>query len=389
MLITMIIVVAMLMMIFVTVYHFTKADLNRKSDAMLRELTQSVQKSPGINRPNRDVGLPYFIVKIYLNGDMHIVGYTSYDLTDDAFLQEVIQQVYRAGTRSGKLPEYSLLYSTVNAMGTQSLIFLDISSHANTLTTLMQSCALIGAGAILVFLIISFLLAKWAIKPVQTAWDQQKQFISDASHELKTPLTVIMSNAELLQNDPENREQLTQSIVTMSQRMRILVERMLELARSDNGRSKMQFERLELSQLIETAVLPFEALLFEKELLLDIAVEPGIWCRGSAEHLQQMLGVLLDNAGKYGSRGTVTVTLCRSSADSCVLRVANPGTPIGKEEQSKIFDRFYRGDAARSEGGSFGLGLPIAKGIVEAHKGKIWVESNPTGNCFCVQLPTA
>lgn len=355
---------------------------------MLHQLTQSVQKNPGLNRPNRDVGLPYFIIKVYLNGDMHIVGYTSYDLTDDVFLQGLIQQVYRDGVRSGMLQEYGLLYSTVSAMGTQNLIFLDVSSHTNTLTTLVQSCVLIGLGAILIFVLISILLARWAVKPVQTAWDQQKQFISDASHELKTPLTVIMSNAELLQSDPEDRLQLTQSIVTMSQRMRVLVERMLELARSDNGQLKMQFEKLDLSQLVEAAALPFEALLFEKEKLLEIAVEPGITMNGSAEHLQQMIGVLLDNAGKYGDPGTVTVSLCRNGVDSVILRIANPGTPIPKEQQSKIFDRFYRGDAARTESGSFGLGLPIAKSITEAHKGKIWVESNLTGNCFCVQLPT-
>jgi len=84
----------------------------------------------------------------------------------------------------------------------------------------------------------------------------------------------------------------------------------------------------------------------------------------------------------------VTVTLRRNGGDSCILSVANPGKPIDKQQQSKIFDRFYRGDTARSDGGSFGLGLTIAKTIAESHKGKIWVQSNPTGNCFFVQLPT-
>ena len=205
---------------------------------------------------------------------------------------------------------------------------------------------------------------------------------------METPLTVIMSNAELLQGEPENKDQLTESILTMSQRMRALVEGMLELARSDNGQMKMQTEPLDLSQLVETAVLPFEPVLFERQLLLETMVEPGIRVNGSKEHLQRALGVLLDNAAKYATPGTVTVALRRSGADSCILTVANPGTPIGKDQQSKIFDRFYRGDTARSEGGSFGLGLPIAKTIVESHKGKIWVQSNPTGNCFCIQLST-
>jgi len=387
-LITMTIVVAMLMTIFITVYHFTKSDLNRQSSTMLRELTQSVQKAGGMTRPNREVSLPYFIINIHLNGDVHFVGYTSYDLNDNALLQDLIQKVYRSEERSGTLSEYELLYSTVSGMGTQSIVFLDVSSHGDTLSSLIQICGLIGLGAILVFLVMSILLAKWAVKPVQTAWDQQKQFISDASHELKTPLTVIMSNAELLQTEPENQPQLTQSILTMSQRMRALVEGMLELARSDNGQSKMQLEPLDFSRLVETAVLPFEPVLFERQQLLETAAESEIKVRGSQEHLQRVLGVLLDNAAKYGTPGTVTVTLRRSGADSCILSVANPGIPIEKQQQSKIFDRFYRGDTARTEGGSFGLGLPIAKTIVENHKGKIWVQSNPTGNCFCIQLPT-
>ena len=385
-LITMSIVVVMLMSIFLTVYHFTKADLTRQSRDMLQQLTVSVERSAFLGRPGRDVGLPYFVLRIHSNGDMFYVGNSSYDLSDDAFLQGLIQKVHSTGRVSGELPEYHLIYNTVNAMGSRSVIFLDVSSYENTLKTLLQSCALIGMGAILVFLFVSFLLAKWAVKPVQTAWDQQKQFLSDASHELKTPLTVILGNAEMLQSNPEN-QQLIQSIVTMSHRMRTLVEGMLELARNDNGQVRMIPEVLDLSALVGEALLPFEPILFERQLLLRSQIQPDIHIKGSATHLQQLLGILLDNAAKYGTPGVVTVSLQKSGGDNCVLCVTNPGRPIEKQEIGKIFDRFYRGDAARTEGGSFGLGLPIAKSIAENHKGKIWAKAEPDGNSFCVQLP--
>lgn len=385
-LITMSIVVVMLMSIFLTVYHFTKADLTRQSRDMLQQLTVSVERSAFLGRPGRDVGLPYFVLRIHSNGDMFYVGNSSYDLSDDAFLQGLIQKVHSTGRGSGELPEYHLIYNTVNAMGSRSVIFLDVSSYENTLKTLLQSCALIGMGAILVLLFVSFLLAKWAVKPVQTAWDQQKQFLSDASHELKTPLTVILGNAEMLQSNPEN-QQLIQSIVTMSHRMRTLVEGMLELARNDNGQVRMIPEALNLSALVEEALLPFEPILFERQLLLRAQIQPDIHIKGSATHLQQLLGILLDNAAKYGTPGVVTVSLQKSGGDNCVLCVTNPGRPIEKQEMGKIFDRFYRGDAARTEGGSFGLGLPIAKSIAENHKGKIWAKAEPAGNSFCVQLP--
>ena len=389
-LINMSIVIAMLLAIFATVYHFTKTDLQRQANSMLQSLAQSARQPNGPRTSKREVQLPYFIIQVHLNGDLHVSGYTSYDLTDEAFLQELVQKVYSLNTNEGTLPEYSLRYKTVPAMGVQKLIFLDISSHETTLSSLLQGSILIGLASIIVFLAISFWLARWAIKPVEKAWAQQIQFVSDASHELKTPLTVILGNAEMLQNPdycPETKLQFAENIVTMSHRMRSLVEGLLELARADNGRIQQAFEKLNMSQLTEDALLPFEPLLFEKDLTLECSIEPGILLNGSATHLQQLLGILLDNAGKYACPGIVTVKLYRQGR-SCILSVANPGEPIPEQELKRIFDRFYRTDTARTGNGSFGLGLSIAKSIAEQHKGKIWAQSNQTGNCFFVQLPT-
>lgn len=389
-LINMGIVVAMLLAIFATVYHFTKADLNDQADAMLQSLAQSARQSGGFRDPGREVQLPYFIIQVYLNGDMYVSGRSYHDLTNEAFLQALVKQVYLTNSSEGAFPEYALRYAVVSSMGMQQLIFLDTSSQDAALSTLVQGCALIGVVSMVAFLVISILLARWAIKPVEKAWEQQRQFISDASHELKTPLTVIVSNAELLQSPdyaPETKAQFVGSIVTSAHRMRTLVEGLLELARADNGRIRQAFEMLDLSRLTEDALLPFEPVLFEKGLTLESSIEPGIILKGSVAHLQQLVGILLDNAGKYASPGIVAVTLCRQGRNSCLLSVANPGEPIPKEELEKIFDRFYRTDTARTGIGSFGLGLSIAKSITQNHNGKIWAQSNQTGNCFHVQLP--
>ena len=389
-LINMSIVVAMLLVIFATVYHFTKTDLDKQGDSMLQSLSQSARQPNGLRDPGREIQLPYFIIQVHLNGDLYVSGHTYHDLTDEAFLQALVKQVYLINTPEGELPEYALRYKVVSSLGTQKLIFLDISSQAAALEALIQGCALIAIASIMAFLVISILLARWAIKPVEKAWEQQRQFVSDASHELKTPLTVIMSNAELLQSPdyaPESKAQFLDSIVTMSHRMRTLVEGLLELARADTGRIQQGFEQLDMSQLTQDALLPFEPVLFEKGLTLECSIQPGIFLKGSAAHLQQLLGNLLDNAGKYASPGVVTVTLRRQGRSSCLLTVANPGNPIANEELEKIFDRFYRTDTARTGNGSFGLGLSIAKSIAENHNGKIWAHSNETGNCFYVQLP--
>lgn len=390
-LINMCIVVAMLLVIFATVYHFTKSDLDNQADAMFQTISQNMRQPGSRFEPGKKAQLPHFVLQINRLGEIYASGYTYHDLTDETFLQDLVKQVYHAGSQDGKIPEYALRYHWDQSIsGLQTIMFVDISSQNAALTALVQGSVLIGIASVLVFLLISIILAFWAVKPVEKAWAQQRQFVSDASHELKTPLSVIMSNAELLQDpdyDPQSKVQFADSIVTMSYRMRELVEGLLELARADNGQTQKSFQRLALSQLVEEALLPFEPVLYEKQLTLESSIEQGIFLTGSAAHLQQVLGILLDNAGKYATPGVITVKLQRQSRNSCLLSVANPGEPIPETELEKIFDRFYRADTARTGNGSFGLGLSIAKSIVDNHKGKIWAQSNQTGNCFYVQLP--
>ena len=224
------------------------------------------------------------------------------------------------------------------------------------------------------------------------AWRQQRQFVADASHELKTPLTVITTNAELLQLPDCNeadKARCSSSILAMSRQMRSLVERLLELARADCEQSQMTFARLDYSALIELALLPFEPVFFEKGLLLSGQIQPNIQVNGSAPHLQQVIDILLDNAQKYSvSPGTVEVKLQQNGRHHCLLSVSNPGGPISKEDLKQIFKRFYRLDPARTGDGSFGLGLSIAESIIAEHRGRIWAESGDGRVTFLIELPT-
>lgn len=384
-LVNMIIVTCMLLVIFGLVFQYTKAELDSEGDATLQSLIQGTQ------RPDSHGGkLPYFILQISIHGNVSVSGSSYYDLEDKAFIQELIQYVYTAGDSEGYIAKYDLRYAAIAGMFSQTVIFVDVSGHAAALNSLVQSCILVGVVALAAFFVISVLLARWAVRPVEKAWQQQKQFVSDASHELKTPLTVIMSNAELLQSpefEPENKKQFAESILVMTRQMRNLVEGMLELVRADNGQVKKSFETLDLSKEVCDTLLPFEPLFFEKGLLLESDIRPEIFVRGSQSHLRQVLEILLDNAAKYSAKGIVTVQLQLQGKSHCLLTVSNPGTPIAREDLQKIFERFYRADEARSRTGSFGLGLPIARSIVQEHGGKIWAESNETGNRFCVLLP--
>ena len=384
--INMAIVTAMLAVVFSLICYFTAADLSSQSENILRSLLQSTPTpSQGQNMP-----LPYFIIQINSWGEAIASGVTSYNLYDEDFLNDVLDEVYDQKDNAGYLEDYPLRYQKITIHNVQKIAFVDISSHRATLISLIYTSILIAVSSLLAFLVISFLLAQWAVAPVAKAWKQQRQFVSDASHELKTPLTVIISNAELLQN-PELEEgeksQFADNILTISHQMRNLTEGLLELARADNGQVRAAFTPLDLSKLVESAVLPFEPVLYEKGLLLSCSIQPGISLTGSSQHLRQLVDILLDNAGKYSAPGKVNLTLRRQGKAHCLLSVSNPGEPIPKEDLQRIFQRFYRADAARSRTGSFGLGLSIAKEIVDNHKGKIWAESNPTGNCFYILLP--
>lgn len=378
--INMAIVTGMLLIIFCLFIHFTSVNLENSSDAMLQRLVQNTPSSQDAN-----ITLPYFTLSMNTKGEFIAYGKTHYDISDRVFLSELIQAIAEINQTTGYIQKYQLKYTIAATRGKQVIAFLDVSSHQATISSLVTTSLLIGAAALIVFALISILLARWSVNPVDKAWKQQKQFVSDASHELKTPLAVIISNAELVNS--QYPSQFTDNILSSSQQMRTLLENLLELSRADNGQIKTSFEVFDYSKTVAASVLPFEPVLFEHNMILESRIQEGIFINGSAMHLQQITDILLDNVKKYSNAGIIELNLYRQGRNQCVLTVSNPGTPIPQEELESIFRRFYRSDTARTNTGSFGLGLSIAQRIVEEHNGQIWAESNETGNRFTVVLP--
>ncbi len=390
--INMAIVVALLLTMFGLVYQVTRQDLETESLETLRAIAAEPFR---IGRPGelRDgVQLPYFVLQVGRDGELITAG-GFYDLSDTAFLQELLNTVQSTGAREGTLREYGLRFCSSYSPWGSSVVFADMSSEQRTLSSLVRTCVGIGGISLVAFLLVSIFLARWAVRPVEQAWDQQRQFVADASHELKTPLTVILTNAEMLQGteyDESSRRQFSESILAMARQMRGLVESLLELARVDNGRVRMSMEtEVNFSELVSDAMLPFEPVYFEQGLELDGQTEEGIVLRGSPSHLQQVVEILLDNAQKYSDPGGTVKLRLRRQNRHCLLEVSNPGPAISQENLKAIFKRFYRVDRARGMDGSYGLGLSIAEGIVEEHRGRIWAESEGGRNIFRVELPVA
>lgn len=375
---TMAVFTALLCVIFGLVIHFTGANLEAESIRFLHSAAGGPLQPelPGQLRQS------CFIIRSTPWGQT-IQSSGGFDLSDQAMLTDIVARAAAAEAELGVLEDYDLRYLRTRNPREMTLVFADISGEKAAMGNLKLTCAAIGAVSFAVFWLLSILLARWAVRPVERAWEEQRQFVADASHELKTPLTVILTNAELLQTDPDPR--YTQSIGIMAQRMRTLVESLLELARVDNGAVRDIFRETDLSELVSAELLPFEPVYFEQGLTLESDLQPDLRISGSPGHLRQMLSILLDNALVHApAAATVRVRLARQGQHA-LLTVSNPGS-LSREDCRRIFQRFYRVDAARS-GEGYGLGLPIALGIVTDHGGKIWADSRDGTVTLSVQLP--
>ena len=375
------------------VIHFTGRSMEMQSINMMRTIAGAPFQKGLPGKPMDDeVRLPFFTVQISSTGEFLSARGDYFDLSNQAYLRQIVDAALLSGSETGRLKDHNLRYLKSDAPWGTTIIFSDTTTEAATLKHLIYSCLMVFLFSAAVFLGISILLSRWVIRPVENAWNQQRQFVADASHELKTPLSVIMSNAELMQTEDtceEDRRKYAGNILSVTYQMRTLVENMLEMARIDHGTVKMDFSELDFSQLVSDAVLSFQLLYEEKGLGLQHSIPDGILLNGSEQHLFQVMDVLLDNAVKYSApASTVRVDLVRNGR-TCLLSVTSPGEPIAKEDLKNIFKRFYRADKARAMNGSYGLGLSIAESVVESHGGKIWAESGDHGNTFFVQLSVA
>ena len=221
---------------------------------------------------------------------------------------------------------------------------------------------------------IVWVLSSKVFEPIKRILAKQKQFISDASHELKTPVAIISANADVVKTD--DNAQYIDSIKKQVERLNFLVSDLLTLARLDEGNVKSISENFNLSDEITQTALPFDAVAFEKGKTLLCEIEPNIYYYGAKDDVKKILNILLDNAVKYAADGGKIAVSLKKTGGKCELTVANDGSLIREEDSQKIFERFYRGDLSRSrESGGNGLGLSIAKSIATANRWEITAKS--------------
>lgn len=348
------------------------------------------------DRENVPPPFPVAVVILNENGDGVKELHSDNLSISEELAASLTQLVLNSGKDRGVLKDYSLRYLLLQTPEGSKLAFADQNFELSMLRILLRNCILLFIAASFLFFLLSLYLSRWALRPVEQAWQQQNQFIADASHELKTPLTVILANLGILLSHREStiasQKKWLDNTKEEATRMKQLVEELLFLARSDAQAADFavsSFTEFDYSDAVLNCVLLFESVAFESKVDLTQNITPDIRLSGNEPGLKQAVSILLDNACKYaGTNGAVSVSLART-AHHAVLTVRNTGDPISPEEQKHIFERFYRTDKSRvrKEGG-YGLGLSIAKTIVEQHRGKITVASSAEeGTVFTVSLP--
>ena len=340
-------------------------------------------------RNGRDVaaaGLSNFYT-ITLNDDGTVDSWTSdrTDLYTDTQVAAMAESVLADGGESGRIG--TQFFRRIRSEGRSKVIVLDARLDYLSASNMLRGAMLIAAAACLLLSLLAWLLIRRMVKPVEEAFVKQKRFVSDASHELKTPLAVISANAEVLEQEIGENEYLNY-IRSEVRRTDTLVRNLLTLARLDRCETTAEMKSFDLSHALLDVTLPFESTVFEAGKTLDIQIPEGIEYVGNEEMIKQLAVILLSNALKYSDPGGRIVISLKAKGRQREISVFNTGEAIDPEDRERIFDRFWRADPAHGrETGGHGLGLAIAKSIVDTHRGKITVESREgEGNTFTVLL---
>ena len=384
------ILVILLVIAFTAMYIMTARNLSEDS---MRAMEMAAEKPNNsfFDRPDKNKHGYFSLITIDLNEtdktfkiDGYSVSYDDMAESDIEYINELINAVKEKDGSNGiiKSDTYNYRYLSVKNRNITRIVLLDKGYENQTLRALMVSQVMIGVLLILSFLFVTTFVAKKAVAPAEKSWEQQKQLVADASHELKTPLTVISANTDIVLSSPdstvEEQRKWLGYIKAETVRMTELVNNMLFLAKNEDGLGIPVLSCVNLSDISTEMALPFESVCFEKGKQLYVDIKPDLYVKGDSPSLRHLISIFLDNACKYSDENGHIEYCLYSEGEKIEMVIRNSGEPIPKEDIDKIFTRFYRVNKARSrtEGG-YGLGLSIAKAILDAHSARVTVTSTP------------
>ena len=319
------------------------------------------------------------------NKNIMVLSNSLKDTTDKDILN-MTKELQKSGKRFGSIDDYIYVVRTLRS-GNVVYIFVNNKEALQNSKQFFIVSIFIFLLSVIVFTIISYYLSRWMIKPSEKAIKNQKIFVANISHDLKTPITIIRANADLIENEVKNKKSI-KYIQQETEKLNHLVNEMLTLTRIDNTISKENFKNFNFGDSLFDVVLPFESIAYEKGIKFNINIDESTNYFGNETNIQKLAEILIDNAMSYTAKGGIVDVDAYESSKVITLSVTNTGEPISDEKKEEIFDRFYRESKSReSTGNHYGLGLSIASTIVKKHNGKISVESKNGKNTFTVTLP--
>lgn len=339
-----------------------------------------------------DSGEPDFsTLTIFFDESGEIIEiYTDENKTDPKpVLYSVAERIEESDKTEGILWDYSLFFVKGSIGGRSYASITSGEVLRNNIRTITRAAGMILFACLLLFIALSYFLASVAIKPVKETWEGQKRFIADASHDMKTPLTVILANTEIIKTHAgtEESKKWLSSTKAEAERMKRLVDSMLELSSTEFSDERVVLSEINFSEITERTVLQMEAVAFDKNTYVESNIAKGVIIKGNEDRLSRLLHILIDNGIKYANKdSTLRVSLVKGKRFA-KLTVTNEGSYINEDDIPRLFERFYRGDKARS-GGGFGLGLAIAKNLTESMGGTISAENKKdVGATFTASFP--
>lgn len=310
----------------------------------------------------------------------------SLEETADKDILSMTQELQKSEKRFGSIDDYIYVVRTLRS-GNTVYIFVDNKEALQNSKQFFIVSIFIFLLSVIAFTIISYYLSRWMIKPSEKAIKNQKIFVANISHDLKTPITIIRANADLIENEVKNKKSI-KYIQQETEKLNHLVNEMLTLTRIDNTISKENFKSFNFGDSLFDVVLPFESIAYEKGIRFNINIDEVTDYFGDESNIQKLAEILIDNAMSYTTKGGIVDVDAYENSKTVTLSVTNTGEPISDEKKVEIFDRFYRASKSReSTGNHYGLGLSIANTIVKKHNGKISIESKNGKNTFTVTLP--
>lgn len=407
-----IVLVIMIILIFLLagtlgiIYGFSYSEVSDQNREMLERYVElySLEQQPGdeaipedilVDKPGPDKEeVPFedtpafrlstfYSVVISHDDEVLAIDNDSVSIYSDDELIEIASEIMNGHRKTGI--KGSLIFCISEKEGYTLVAFMDNTIMHETITTLFQYTLIFGGIVIIAVFFISIYLAKRIVQPLEEGYQKQRQFLSDAGHELKTPVAVVGANAELLSREVGENQWLS-NIQYENERMGILIGQMLDLTRTESV--SVEMDSVNLSHLVNGEALPFESVAFENGQILKYEIEENLFIKGNSGELKKIISILLDNAIGHGKKEEEIVLTLKSEHNFAILSVVNGGEAIPEEQRQQLFERFYRADFARNgETNHYGLGLAIAKAIVTVHKGKIEVQCYDGKVEFVVQLP--